>query len=705
MKIICYGDSLTNCGGEGGRFSDILQERFPQHEFINKGMGGWTYADARLHLQEEVLDLQPELVLLEFGSNDWWRGSRPYQAWGADLDVILEKIKKAGAQVLVLGIFGYWPDPLTGKLKAKIYGADERSEAFAILEEQIARRHQCPYIPNHQAYILNDRCCWKDRNHPNELGNRRIADYLEPFLEKFLDSHALPCRKRRMRTLRDFWEEAVEAAPQKLAVVCAEQRLTFAEADQQASALGAGLAKCCLNPNPRIAVCLPNCLEYFLIYWAIMKIGGIIVPISPWLKKDSLKAIFATVLPDLLIVQNRTNDREVLLASEPFLHLPVAFLDSKEDKLSFDQLVLWKRPCPHPEISGATPAIIMHTSGTTAAPKGAVMLHGDLIFNAMTTIKAQNFTTSDIHLLVNPMFHCTALYSSLPVAAYQKTPVVITNDSQAEQLLLLIEKEKISTFLTVPTVLQRITALPDLSQYKLGSLRVIGYAGSFMPVKTVRALQKFFPEVELHNFFGLTETISATHALSGSAALERPDSIGQLLPFVSALIINEQGEECAPDEVGELLFARENVISTYWNKAKLLQESLLERNGKIWFRTGDLACRDAEGFFFIKGRKKDMIIVGGENVFAVEVETVLLALSEIREVAVKGVPATGVREALGELIKAYVVLEDGSKLSETDIRRHCHQHLPSFKIPHLIQFLPTLPRNPAGKIQKDELPV
>jgi acyl-CoA synthetase (AMP-forming)/AMP-acid ligase II len=648
--------------------------------------------------------LQPDLVLLEFGANDWWRDSRPYQAWAADLDAMLNKIKQAGAQALVLGIFGQWPDPLTGKLRAKTYGADERSEAFAALEEETAKRHQCPYLPNHQAWILNDRCCWTDRNHPNELGNRRIADLLEPILEKILGCIALPRLKRRMRSIRDFWDEAVEIAPQKLAAVCGEERLTYAEADLQAEALAAGLAKLCRNPNPRVAVCLPNCLEYFLLYWAVMKIGGIIVPISPWLKSDSLQAIFANVSPDLLDRQGKNEDRKALEAADAFPGLPVFFRDQKSGQQGFKHLLLWDCASPKPEIAGATPAIIMHTSGTTSAPKGAVMLHSDLIFNAMTTIKAQDFNKDDIHLLVNPMFHCTALYSSLPLAAWQKTSVVITNDTQPESLLELIEKERVSTFLTVPTVLQRISALPDLAKYKLDSLRVIGYAGSFMPVKIVRKLQELFPEVALHNFFGLTETISATHVLSGEAALDRPDSIGQLLPFVCAMIVNEQGEECAANEIGELLFARENVISTYWNKPKLLQESLVEYHGRIWFRTGDLACKDEERFFFIKGRKKDMIIVGGENVFAVEVESTLLAMPELREVAVKGVPASGVREALGELIKAYIVLEEGCQLSETDIRRHCHKHLPSFKIPHLIQFMKQLPRNPAGKINKNELP-
>jgi acyl-CoA synthetase (AMP-forming)/AMP-acid ligase II len=254
----------------------------------------------------------------------------------------------------------------------------------------------------------------------------------------------------------------------------------------------------------------------------------------------------------------------------------------------------------------------------------------------------------------------------------------------------------------VPSVLPRITALPNVGQFDTKALRVIGYAGSFMPVRTVRELQRLFPDAELHNFFGLTETISATHALNGDESYDRPDSIGRLLPFVEALIVDEAHQPVPAGTVGELLFARENVIEGYWNRPGKLEESLLEVNGRRWFNTGDLAAVDAEGFFFIKGRKKDMIIVGGENVFAAEVEAVLLNHEKVKEAAVKGIPATGIRESLGEMIKAYVVAADPS-LTEMEIRRHCHKTLPSYKIPHVIEFLPALPRNPAGKVVKDQL--
>ncbi|NMA43337.1 MAG: AMP-binding protein [Oligosphaeraceae bacterium] len=703
MRIVFFGDSLSKCGGPGARVSDVLARSFPDHEFINRATDGRTLDEARELLQKEALDLQPDLLVLQFGANDWWRDNRPYQQWAADLDYMLEKSKRHGVRCLVLGVFGKWRDPLTGKLCAKTWAADERSEAFSALEEQAANKHGAYYVSNHQSSIINDRCCWNDRNHPNELGNRRIAADLETVFSRILGQKPVPGPTARIENLRDFWEEAVKYAPKKTAAVCGERMLTFAEADLLTKALGAGISRLCQVPNPKIAVCLPNCLEYFLLYWATMKIGGIIVPINPWLKKDSLEAIYANVRPNLLVAKNPIESKEALLAKEKFPALPLVYLDEQKGAQSFQSLHDHNGYCPRPDISAATPAIIMHTSGTTAAPKGAVMLHGDLIFNCMTTIKAHDFTHDDVHLLINPMFHCTALYSSLPVAAWQKTPLVISAEPQAEELLELIAKHQITSLLTVPTVLQRIVSLPDKEKYNLQSLRVVGYAGSFMPVKIVRELQKLVPQTRLHNFFGLTETISATHLLPAEAVRKRPDSIGQLLPFVSAIIINEQKQECTADEVGELLFARDNVISGYWNKPGLLEESMIELRGRSWFRTGDLASRDEEGYFFIKGRKKDMIIVGGENVFAVEVETCLLALPGIHEAAVVGIPASGLRAALGELIKAFIVLEKGATLGETDIRRHCHKNLPSYKIPHHFEFLNALPRNQAGKIQKEEL--
>ncbi|MDD4097133.1 MAG: AMP-binding protein [Lentisphaeria bacterium] len=703
MNIICFGDSLTSCGGPGGRYSDLLQELFPRHAFLNRGIGGQTWVDAMERLDRDVLAEHPDIVLLEYGANDWWRQERPPQAWAADLEQAVTRVQAAGAIAVILGVFGPRRNGATGQLQDKSCAFDDRARQYRELEADIARRRGCDYLPNIQQDILDDRCCWRDRNHPNELGNRSVAELVAPVLEKYIGKAARPARPFRPRTLLDFWREAVALAPDRPAAICGATTLTYRQAQQRCAKLAAGLRAAAGADRPKVAVGLPNCLEYYLVYWALVELGGIIVPINPWLKEDSLDAILDTVQPDLLIVQGRA-DRDILASAGRHPGLPIYALAPEAGLLDFASLEQTGAPT-----AKATPAteddaaIIMHTSGTTAAPKGAVMRHGDLIFNVVATINAQGFQPDDTHLLVNPMFHCTALYSSLPAAAYQKTPIVITADTQAGALLRLIQTHRITTFLTVPAILQRVVALPDLGRYDVSSLRVIGYAGSFMPVKTVRQLQAAFPEVALHNFFGLTETISATHVLHGDAFLDRPDSIGRPLPFVTARIVADNGRECGADEVGELLFARENVISGYWGQPERLQEALLELNGRTWFRTGDLASRDSDGFFFIKGRKKDMIIVGGENVFAAEVEAAIMLLADVKEVAVKGIPATGVRESLGELIKAYVVPEPGATLTEADLRRHCHKSLPSYKIPHVVQFLDALPRNPAGKVVKTDL--
>jgi fatty-acyl-CoA synthase len=701
MRIICFGDSLTACGGPNGRFSDILQDRFPGHDFINRGVNGDTLERAGKRWRPDVLDLQPDIVVIELGANDWQRQERPPAAWAADLEALVQSGQKTGIRIIIASIFGPCRDP---QIRAQRLADPATPQALDYLcrEQAIASNYGCDYVANLQMEILGDRTCWSDASHPNEHGNRQVADQLQPILEKRLGQKALPIRTTPFHTLRDFWNEAVALAGPRLAAAGDGRRLTYAEADALAGQLAAGLIRAGGQTRPKIAVALPNRIEYFLIYWAVVKIGGIIVPLNTWLRQESLEAIYETVDPDLLIVLGKT-DTEVLAAAAKRPGLPVFALQPESGHSDFASLLDNDGQLPAVAIAADDPAIIMHTSGTTAAPKGAVMRHSDLIFNVMTTINAQDFTEEDVHLLVNPMFHCTALYSSLPAAACQKTPVIITADTSPEGLLKLIEAERITTFLTVPSILQRVTALPTVREFKTASLRVIGYAGSFMPTKTVRDLQSLFPGVRLHNFFGLTETISATHCMNSDDGRDLPDSIGQLLPFVEAIIVDEARHPVPAGTVGELLFARENVISGYWNKPGKLEEALVEIAGRQWFNTGDLALVDADGYFFIKGRKKDMIIVGGENVYAAEVEGALLRCPGVREAAVKGIPATGVRESLGELIKAYIVRAE-PKLTEMDLRRHCHQCLPSYKIPHFFIFLDALPRNPAGKVVKDELP-
>jgi len=705
MKIVCFGDSLTTCGGEGtsrweGRFSDILRDRFPGHTFVNRGVGGDTFAEARKRLEADVLSEHADIVLIELGANDWWADERPPTEWAADLEHCIVQVHKNGGRAVVLGVFGPCRNA-DGNLVPKETGIDPRGVAYRKLEEEIAARHGCPYVPNIQQEIIGNRRCWLDGNHPNEYGNRHVADMIEPVLADLLSQPPLPIRKPTLQTTRDFWREAVELAPQRPAVVDGDRRLTYREADDLVERLAAGV-HAAVGARPTVAVYLPNCLEYYLIYWAVQRLGGVIVPLNTWLKEESLAGIFRLVQPRALFVRG-PKDAPAIRAADASPDTAVFATASDAGGLpTYEGLLGGDAPAPEADLAPEDLSIIMHTSGTTATPKGAMMRHCDLMFNVAAAINAHGFNPDDVHLLVNPMFHCTALYSSLPTAAYQKAPVVIVAGTAPDQLMDVVRRERVTTFLSIPTVFQRILMLKDIDRYDTSSVRVMAYAGSAMPVATVREMRRRFPHVALHNFFGLTETISMTHVLRNEDVEERPDSIGRLLPFVDARIAGERGEEVPSGTVGELLFARDVVIPGYFNQPERLQEAIVEIDGREWFRTGDLASVDEEGFFYVKGRQKDMIIVGGENVYALEVETVLLAHDGIREAAVKGIPATGVRSHLGEVVKAYVVPRDSS-LTELDIKKHCYDRLPSYKVPQFIEFRDELPRNPSGKVVKDQL--
>ncbi len=227
--------------------------------------------------------------------------------------------------------------------------------------------------------------------------------------------------------------------------------------------------------------------------------------------------------------------------------------------------------------------------------------------------------------------------------------------------------------------------------------------------ETVRRLRGRFPTVALHNFFGLTETISMTHVLPSVDALSHADSVGKLLPEVYARIVAEEKgvaakmSDAPPDEVGELCFHRSNVIRAYWGKPGLLDESFFTDESGDWFRTGDRASRDGQGYFRIRGRSKDMIITAGENVYAMEVEAVLARHPGVEDGAVVGVPATGVRTSLGELVKAVIVPAEGKGPTAAEIKRFGFEHLTSYKVPQIVEFVRELPRNAAGKVLKSEL--
>ncbi len=498
-----------------------------------------------------------------------------------------------------------------------------------------------------------------------------------------------------------FWSNTVSRLPNATACIYGDETHSFGQVDAAVERLAAYLHhECGVNKGDRVAIALPNCGAYLSAYWAAIGLGAIVVPVNIKLRDEEPAFVFANSEPSAVIVHEHAENmvREALAAAglDPFVIRVAAGRDGVDFMPPGTDA---RKTNDAADLSGDDIAVVLYTSGTTGRPKGAIMRHCDLLFNVRNAILAHSFRHEDVHLLVIPFFAPTASYSLLPTCAYLGSPVVVAPEPNPAELFDLIDAHQCTTFIGVPTLFHLVTQHPRLADADLSSLRLIAYSGSPMPARTITALRSRFPSISLHNFFGLTETISMTHVLPSRDAVERADSIGIALPEVFARVVDDTGSDVPWGETGELCFHRSNIISGYWRQEGRLDAAIRGQ----WFLTGDLATRDQDGYFYVRGRAKDMIIVAGQNVYALEVENVILRHPDVCEVAVIGVEATGVRAALGELVKAVVVPQPDANLSELDIKRHCSGHLPSYKVPQVVEFAGQLPRNAAGKVLKHQL--
>jgi len=500
------------------------------------------------------------------------------------------------------------------------------------------------------------------------------------------------------RTVAEIWESVPRRHGEKTGAVYLGREHSYAQLHEITCRLSAAFTeRFGLTRGSFLAIAMPNCIEFYLAYWAAVRCGIVVVPVNTRLLPRDMLAVAADANAALFL----THDE--LWPGLEGLEMPAPTVGVDVDA---EGVVPFRELAEHdgraeacPDIAPDDLMLIMHTSGTTGKPKGAMIRHADLLFNIRVAEQAHELTGDDVHLLVAPMFHCTALYSMLPGSAWLGSTIVIAPAPDLNDIVDLIETHRCTTLFSVPTMFHFLASRPDLEQRDLGSLRLLAYAGAPMPPGTIKKLRQQFPWTKLHNFFGLTETIAMTHVLPNGDADRKPDSIGLPLPGIQQRIVAENGRDVLPGEVGELYLHRENVVRDYWNRPGLMEKSI---HGD-WFRTGDLATHDEEGYVYLKGRKKDMIIVGGENVYALEVEQVIRKMSGVADVAVVGTPATGIREAMGELVRAVVVPESGAALTELDVKRFCNDKLAGYAVPQIVEFRDILPRTPSGKVVKHEL--
>ena len=472
----------------------------------------------------------------------------------------------------------------------------------------------------------------------------------------------------------------------------------------------------------RVAIAMRNLPEWIVAFWATIATGAVAVPLNAWWTGGEL----AYGLADSgAVVAFADTERARRLASVagtlPALRATVVVDDEGAGVAgtggtrAYEEVlgeVAGDAVPPDVAIDPDDDATIFYTSGTTGRPKGAVGTHRNACTNLMNLFFAQSASQlrfgvgpgdqgdapQRCYLLNVPLFHATGCHAVLVTNTAAGSKLVLMHHFDPEQALELIERERVTVFGGVPTVVMRILDSPDLQRRDVSSVRSVSYGGAPAPPDLVRRINEAFSTGQAGNGYGLTETSAATALNGAEDYVQRPDSVGRAVPVADVAVVPEgfTGEDppaAPPGTTGELWIKGPHVVRGYWNKPDDTRRAIT--NG--WLHTGDVARIDEEGFITIVDRAKDMVIRGGENVYSVEVEDALFSHPAVAECAVIGVP----HPVLGEEVGAVVVLRPGHRVSADELADHVRARLAAFNVPTRFWFRSTpLPRNPAGKLLK-----
>jgi len=342
-------------------------------------------------------------------------------------------------------------------------------------------------------------------------------------------------------------------------------------------------------------------------------------------------------------------------------------------------------------------AMILYTSGTTGNPKGALLTHGNITWNCLNVLVDFDFSSADVALMISPMFHVASLDMGVLPTLLKGGTVVLEPRFDPSRTLELIQQHRATTISGVPTTYQMLCEHPDWDSTDLSSLNKLTCGGSAVPMRVLEAYER--RGLRFSNGYGMTETAPGATTLPAARSRDKAGSSGLPHFFTDVRVadpLDPEAGHAAPGTVGEIQIKGPNVIREYWNRPEASADSYTPDG---WFKSGDMGYKDPDGFVFISDRLKDMIISGGENIYPAEVEQAIAELDAVGSVAVIGVPD----EKWGEVPRAVVLLRDGARLTEEQLRAHLEGRLARYKIPKSVVFVDEMPRTASGKIRKAEL--
>ncbi len=498
-------------------------------------------------------------------------------------------------------------------------------------------------------------------------------------------------------TLADLLLEAVAAHPDGPAVSLGETRLTYAELAGAVGAAQAGLWDLGVRPGHRVGLLIPNTPHFLIAFFAAQACGAEVVMCNCLHSPGETAYVLNDSGARWLIALDVFDDKLAATIPQcPGLERVVVAGDSVLDQVvSFDGLLqanAGRALDPVRRDPGAV-AVLMYTSGTTGRSKGAMLSHRSIIFDAHAANQVLDLSSSDVMVGILPLFHAYGFTANIALALLNAIHVVLMPRFAAGAALDLMEQARVTVLAAVPTMYQIMLRTRRTPDYDLSSLRVAVSGGAPMPLEILRAFGERFG-VHVIEGYGPTEAapIVSVNPLHGVRKL---GSVGPPIPGTEVQVIGDDGSPLPVGEVGELCCRGPNVMLGYWRAPEATAETIVDG----WLRTGDMARLDEDGYIYIVDRKKDMIIVGGMNVYPREVEDVIYSLPEIAECAVVGVPS----RVRGEDVVAFVAFKEGETLAPEQVVEHCRAHLAPFKVPREVFVEAELPKSPIGKVLRREV--
>jgi len=469
--------------------------------------------------------------------------------------------------------------------------------------------------------------------------------------------------------------------PKNVAIASEAKRLTFRELYDRVAGIAATLKAHGFGVGDRLAILLPNESEYIELVYACAWLGVTVVPLNTRLAVAEVDHILSDANPRGLIRHSSLAVPSVRLSWERVL----------------DQEPLDVRADSYPEAIYDPEAVLalIYTSGTTGHPKGVIQTHANILANVEHTNYWLPYKEGGVYLHAAPVFHIAdfpLMFASPAVGACQVTIPKFNPKSFCEA----VQSERVTNTVMVPTMINLLTQFPELKNYDLTSLEVIGYGGSPMAPELIHRTRELFPNIALVQVYGLSETGFLTGLRDHEHTEDRLMSCGRTCPGVDLRVVDKSGTEVPVGQSGELVARGANITPGYSNNADETERAF--RNGM--FRTGDIGYQDEDGYFYIQDRLKDMIVTGGENVYSGEVEAVIYSHPAVREAAVIGIPDA----QWGELVTALVVLKPGKTITADELIAYCRRFLANYKTPRRVEFSETeLPKGGSGKILKKVL--